>query len=190
MFRVDQALLAELDSQVADLNRAVEAMRCHHVKLSADESRDNHAIVIAAHLQGIYTQAEWILRQVFNAVPRAQSESEPLSADLLLLTRKGDQRPRTVLCEDSFTAMDDARVLDEASYAAMLDLMGFRDRARSSLVGELEPEEVFAQVERVGTAVDGLASGVRELHERLELHDPVAFETDWVPPGMNHPPRA
>jgi hypothetical protein len=154
---VGEAALHIVRLKLAELEAATLILQEKHeqqlgLKKKALELYDvqTHAAAMSSFIQGAYTQAESLIKQVIEVVDGTQlGNSDTWHRDVILIASS---------CTD-----DRGPLVDELTARAMQDVFSFRHVVRANYANSLDSDRVFEHVENMDLVTKGLSAGLREL---------------------------
>ena len=163
-------------AKLGALGFALEHMRKvdGHQKAIADDHpslyfRDVHVESLATNLQGLYTMAEALLKQVLDEVDGRLMKSETWHKDLLIQAHSSSDIRPSVISPRSFDVLD--------------ELLRFRHAVRSNYATSLRAENVFRLVEIAEAGLPEFISGVETFLVRMETEADPSADRPWTPTG-------
>lgn len=142
--------LMEVEGAMLALQRMNQQQEMVKAQFPLAYSIDVHAASVSNHVQGAYTQAEGLLKQVLELTDGKIPKSETWHQDLIRLAGTKVPGVREAL-------------LDEQGMQSMRAALGFRHVVRSNYAGSLDPDRVFEQISNLEAATNAVAEGIREL---------------------------
>ncbi|SCK11258.1 hypothetical protein VAR608DRAFT_0560 [Variovorax sp. HW608] len=157
----EQAIAAIVRRAVARLDAGLKAMdeddrgfERTRVEAASFYSERSHALAMAAHIQGLYSQAENLLKQVMEQLGDALRKTEAWQKQLLEIAAAEVPGVRSA-------------ILSEEAFSGLASMLRMRHMFRSNYAGDLKPARILEFLPETRLAIGRTISDLSEFANGL-----------------------